>query len=292
MSAVLFVMLMQLPEPHQVSADPNAALAEAGWRSGGRRSSARPRVFDIGDAVRFRLRLPSFVELSNSPGTDEVVPYQFWRARIQLEGLVELKLNPELIAGIALRAGHESDHPTASTSPNFPSYTGYVQLNAVALIASLRWLKPNNALNVEVTARAHLVTCTRDPDVCGSLFDAQGDRSYELSVGISEQRALSHTEVFSFDVFASAFASYLAPTPLIFEERRVTFRGGVGFVRSGGWSRFYTSRAGSAPRAATCASKATSPSSGSASGGALRCSRARGGERPRAGPWAAEKPCP
>src|SRR6185436_19426938 len=131
---VLLLVLAQVPEAEQLSADPEAPVAELGWRSSLRaKVGVAPNLVDVGSKPRFRLRLPSYFELSNPPRNGSFVPWIFWRARIQLEGLFLIRLNERAVAGAALRLEHESDHSSSDTA-----YSGYININSIALLGSVR----------------------------------------------------------------------------------------------------------------------------------------------------------
>jgi hypothetical protein len=239
MLAATLLLLSQLPDPQAVSADPDTAVTEAAWRG-----SLRAKIaFDadllaIGKEPRFRLRLPAFIELLNAPGDFSEVPYDFWRARVQIEGLEQFTLTPELRLGVAQRLEHESDHPTGPSVSGVSAQGGWVNMNALATIFTLRWRRGPDALNVAVTARLHLLTCTRDTDVCGLGGGAAGSLGFEGSLGASYQRVLVERAHSALDVFGAAFASYLPPTDLITLERRVTLKAGAG-VTQGAMGRLF-----------------------------------------------------
>jgi hypothetical protein len=239
MLAATLLLLSQLPDAEAVSADPDTAVLEAGERGSVRaKIGLEPDLVAIGQEPRFRLRLPAFIELLNPPGDSSWVPYDFWRARVQLEGLEQFMLTPELRFGVAQRLEHESDHPTAPYATAASGQYGWVNLNALATIFTLRWRRGPDALNVAVTARLHLLTCTRDTDVCGLGGGGAGGLGFEGSVGVSYQRVLVERAHSALDVFGAAFASYLPPTDLITLERRVTLKAGAG-VTQGAMGRLF-----------------------------------------------------
>ena len=84
---VLLALAQTFSEPAALSADPDSAVGEIGWQSSLRAKAGLPlHIVELGHGPWFFLSAPSFLELSNEPGSGSFVPSQYWRARIQVEG--------------------------------------------------------------------------------------------------------------------------------------------------------------------------------------------------------------
>jgi hypothetical protein len=237
--AVLLVLAQSFSDPEVVSADPDAPVGEIGWQSSLRAKIGLPvPLLELGRGPWLSVRLPSFLEVLNGPGNASLVPYQYLRARIQLEGRGIFELSPELSLAVALRVEHESDHPTTPNTWAGTVEYGFVAYNSLAALAFLRWQHRDNALTLGAVARLHVLTCTRDPEACGEGGGTRGDRSLEGAASLAYQRLLLVHSEWGLDAFAAVFVQYLAPTELIVEERRFTAKAGVGLSRAK-LGRFY-----------------------------------------------------
>ncbi|MBK7857358.1 MAG: hypothetical protein IPJ65_01790 [Archangiaceae bacterium] len=240
---VALVLAQSFADFEAVTADPDAPVAEAGWQSSLRaKAGLRVPFFELGSGPWGYLRLPSFIELHNAPGNTSVVPYQYLRARIQLEGGAVFQLGRAFALVTALRLEHESDHPVAADTWHDDNEYGFVAMNSFAALGTLRWQRDADAVTLGLAARVHVVTCTRDPDRCGEGHGWRGEATYEGTASLAWQHLLLTRANWGLDVFAAVFGAYTAPTALVVEERRFTAKGGVGLSRAKlGWLYLYVS---------------------------------------------------
>jgi hypothetical protein len=225
---LLALLLAQFSEGETISANPDAAVTEAAWQWGLRAKAGVSIPFiDDGSKPRFRMSLPFFLELHNALGDSSWVPFEYWRARVQLEARFDFPLSPFIISTWA-RLEHESDHPTASIPTNDQ---GWVHFNSISGGGALHWEHEAHSVNVMLVPRLHLLSCTRDPRVCGAGGGTTGDRALEFSAGATYQWLFHQSETLTFDLFASLWGTWIFPSDQIVTERRLVVRAGIGLAR-------------------------------------------------------------
>ncbi|MBS1150251.1 MAG: hypothetical protein H6Q89_1949 [Myxococcaceae bacterium] len=180
MLSLLAVSLLAAPSPVDLAtASPDAPALELGWRDG-MRAKGGGRIRLLGDGEDRQggfFEFQGFIELHNGPGYHGVIPYEYWRGRFALEGGHRWKFDGPTPWVLRLTGAleHESDH---STSPNVGGGqpdVGFVNLNSLSLQAGVRrgGSSPSHAA---LTARLHVVTCTRSQTTCGRGGGLSGDR--------------------------------------------------------------------------------------------------------------------
>src|SRR5687768_6121840 len=120
MLCLLALSLLAAPSSMDLaSASPDTPVLELGWRSGMRaKAGGRIRFFsDADDIPGPFFDFMGFLELHNAPSYFGVIPFEFWRGRLALEGGYRWTFAGERPWGLQLTAAieHESDH---STSPS------------------------------------------------------------------------------------------------------------------------------------------------------------------------------
>jgi hypothetical protein len=182
--------------------DPAAARAQSGGddlrRSGA--SSADPNTPAFGLSYRGSLRaqlgasLPLWItprrsgvifslnpllELHEPARSPQLVPSEYWRARVSLAGGA-FWASEQTLYLIALALEHESDHETAHAY----SHPGFLAQNAVALLAQGNLRHSGLVLRLSPYLRVYVLSCTRERSVCknfagDSAFGAQLDATLE-----------------------------------------------------------------------------------------------------------------
>ena len=205
--------------PARLNADPNEAAY--GFEL---RSSVRGRFSDafnfVGDdyAQGYRLMLLPLIELSEPRRSSNVLPSQYWRARISIEQGYGFSLD-HLYAYVGLALTHESDHETSHPYAK----PGFLALNDVDLRLSLAASYDNWAFNAGVDAFVFIVSCTEPSRLLCKNF--RGDSSLggqaQISAAYTGLRALRATP------FASASASGILARGLVETEQRLSMRAGL-----------------------------------------------------------------
>lgn len=153
-----------------VTADPDAARFGLTLRGAMRAQiGAHLSLLEDDDAEGFALWLSPLVELHEPSGSDQVLPSQYWRARVGFNSRYGWR-NKEQSYRLLLALEHESDHETAHAY----STPGFLTQNTLALgfsgqgrLGAARW-------SVTPTLRLYLLSCTRARDQCS---DFRGDTS-------------------------------------------------------------------------------------------------------------------
>lgn len=218
--------LLAVPGPGDLAtANPDAPALEFGWRDGLRaKGGGRIRILGDGeDDTTGYFDFHGFIELHNAPGSDVVVPYEFWRGRFTFEGGYRRRIDGAvpwtLKAGLLLE--HESDHSTG-TSGVFTSFPGFVNLNSLALQGGVRRGGPYPT-HAALTLRAHVLTCTFSAEQCGWGGGLRGDATFEAELGLTQELRLSAR----WNAFAALWGQVLVPTHDIVRGRRLSFRVGA-----------------------------------------------------------------
>ena len=230
MLTLLALSLLAAPSPLDLAtASPDAPVLELTWRDG-IRAKGGGRIRFLGDGEDLSggfFEFAGFLEMHNGPGYHGPIPYEFWRGRFALEGGYRWKFDGAKPWVLRLTGAieHESDH---STSPNIDSYTpypGFVNLNALAVTAGVRHglVAPTHAA---LTARLHVVTCTRTPTYCGQGGGLYGDRGFEVELAVTQELAL-WSALDRWNLFASLWGQASIGTALIFPARRLAVRLGA-----------------------------------------------------------------
>jgi len=153
-----------------MTADPNAARFGMLFRGAMRAQlGAQLSLLKGENAEGFALGLSPLVELHEPSRSDQVLPSQYWRARVGLTSGYGWSSNEQTYR-LMLALEHESDHETAHAY----STPGFLTQNMLALgfggqgtLDAVRW-------SVSPTARLYLLSCTRARTQCS---DFRGDTS-------------------------------------------------------------------------------------------------------------------
>jgi hypothetical protein len=248
MLSLLAISLLSAPSPIDLAtASPDAPALELGWRDGIRaKGGGRIRLLGEGedDGGGF-LDFHGFIEMHNGPGYHGFVPYEYWRGRFALEGGYRWKLDGQRPWVFRLTGGleHESDHSTSPNVTNSPVDVGFVNLNSAALTAGVRHgrVAPTHAA---LTFRLHVITCTRDQQVCGRGGGLAGDRGFELELALTQELALWGV-LQKWNLFASGWGQVTLGTRLIFPARRVAVRlGAIRHRKTDAFAFFFQTLAG------------------------------------------------
>jgi hypothetical protein len=123
--------------------------------------------------------LNPLLELHEPASSAQLVPSQYWRARVSLAGGAFWACEHSLYL-IALALEHESDHETAHAY----SRPGFLAQNALALQGQGNFQLEGLTLRLSPYLRAYVLSCTRERAVCknfagDSAFGAQLDATLE-----------------------------------------------------------------------------------------------------------------
>jgi hypothetical protein len=109
------------------------------------------------------------VELHEPASSTQLLPSQYWRARVALSA-AGVWTTESAAYRIGLSLEHESDHETAHVY----SHAGFLALNALTLHALASFRAGDFNLSVGPSIRLYVASCTRDRSTCK---DFQGDTS-------------------------------------------------------------------------------------------------------------------
>lgn len=161
-----------------VSADPNAPRFGLMFR-GAMRAQLGADLTLLGDDATpgLVLSLSPLVELHEPSGSDQVLPSQYWRARVALalgHGWQADAHRYRLSAALE----HESDHETAHEY----SRAGFLTQNALRVSGDARWVLGALRLWVMPALRVYALSCTRDRERC---TDFKGDASFGAQLDVT-----------------------------------------------------------------------------------------------------------
>lgn len=201
-----------------LSADPNAYTFGFEYRG-----SVRAHFSDFFSLVGTRhdpgynLAVTPFVELHEPKHSSNVLPSQYWRARLAIAQSFGIRLRQHLLR-VHWLLSHESDHETAHAY----SKPGFLALNDLALGVSFLAQRGIWAVQSALVANWFFLACTEPSRSCKNF---QGDSS---AGGQLELTVATPGFVFwRFVPFASVFASGILPHRLVHDERRLSARLGA-----------------------------------------------------------------
>ncbi len=230
MLSLLAVSVLCAPGPLDLAtASPDSPALEVGWRDGIRaKGGGRIRILgDSDDLGGGFFDFQGFIELHNGPGYHGVIPYEFWRGRFAFEGGYRFHFDGLRPWTFRLTGAleHESDHPTGPNTDGSRPTVGWVNLNSLSVLAGLRHgrVAPTHAA---ITARLHVVTCTRDPSYCGSGGGLYGEPGFEVELAFTQELSLWGA-LQKWSLFASLWGQATVGTRLIFPGRRLSIRLGT-----------------------------------------------------------------
>lgn len=125
-------------------------------------------------ASGFLLSLSPMVELHEPSGSDQVLPSQYWRARVSLDPSYAWQGEA---ASYRLGVGieHESDHETAHSY----SQTGFFTLNAAVVRGQTQWKLGGLRVSLLPALRLYAISCTSDREQCEEFA---GDVSFGAQI--------------------------------------------------------------------------------------------------------------
>lgn len=155
---------------HAMTADPNAARFGLMFRGAMRAQvGATLPLWSVESNAGFALSLSPLIELHEPATSHQVLPSQYWRARVGVASSYGWHVAEQRYR-VSLSLEHESDHETAHEY----STPGFLTQNAVMLGGHGQWTLGAVRLVVAPTGRLYLLSCTRDRDRCSNF---RGDTS-------------------------------------------------------------------------------------------------------------------
>jgi hypothetical protein len=206
----------------RVNADPNGAAYGFEYRGATRgRFSDAFELYGGTEQPGFSLVITPLFELHEPRRSQNVLPSQYWRARVALE-LGYAWASAARRFRVAALLAHESDHETAHAYAK----PGFVALNDVTLRMQYGERHAGWAWNAGLDAQLYVLSCTRARRLCENF---RGDTSIggQLQIGV----ALTRPQVWLFAPFTAVSASGIVPHGLVAAERRL-------LGRLGGYARF------------------------------------------------------
>lgn len=202
----------------RLNADPNGAAYGAEWRG-----AVRGRFSDLfefyGDEATagYGIGLAPLFELHEPRKSENVLPSQYWRARLSLAqsyGWNFASLRLRLFALLT----HESDHETAHDY----SRPGFLAVNDFALRAQIAGRGRAFAWYASGDAQLYFLSCTQPSRRCQNFH---GDHSFggQVQAGV----AWTGLQVLTFSPFAAASLSGIVAHGILHGERRLLARLGA-----------------------------------------------------------------
>lgn len=165
----------------------------------------------------YNLAVTPFVELHEPKHSSNVLPSQYWRARLAIAQSFGIPLRQHLLR-VHWLLSHESDHETAHKY----SKPGFLALNDLALGVSFLGQRGIWAVQSALLANWFFLSCTEPSRSCRNFRgDASAGGQMELTV------ATPRFVLWRFVPFASAFASGIVPHGLVHTEGRFSARLGA-----------------------------------------------------------------
>lgn len=204
--------------PARLSADPNGPCFGFEYRGAVRGRFAD--TFDLyggAEQAGYGIAIVPLFELHEPLRSRQVLPSQYWRARLSLEQSYGL-FTPTRRVRVALLLNHESDHETAHPY----SKPGFLALNDVTVRATFAQRHEHWAFSAGFDVQGLVVSCTEPSRPCRNF---RGDSSVggQAQLGL----ALTGLQLWRFSPFATASASGILPHGLVELEGRVSARIGI-----------------------------------------------------------------
>jgi hypothetical protein len=202
----------------RLNADPNGAAYGAEYRGAVRGRFSDSFEFYGGEAeAGYSIALAPLFELHEPRKSHNVLPSQYWRARISLAqsyGWIFENLRVRIFALLT----HESDHETAHAY----SRPGFLAINDLALRAQVSGRSSAWAWYASGDAQFYFLSCTQPSRRCENFH---GDHSF----GGQAQAGLAYTgrKLWTFSPFAAASASGIVAHGIVHKERRLLARLGA-----------------------------------------------------------------
>lgn len=165
----------------------------------------------------YNLAVTPFVELHEPKHSANVLPSQYWRARLAIAQSFGFRLHQQLLR-VHWLLSHESDHETAHEY----SKPGFLALNDLALGTSLTAQRGIWSVQSALLASWFFLSCT-DPSRSCNNFEGDSSAGAQLEVTVATPGYVW----WRFVPFASAFASGILAHGLVQEESRLSTRLGV-----------------------------------------------------------------
>jgi hypothetical protein len=152
------------------TADPNAPRFGLMFRGAMRaQMGATLPLLNVASNAGFALSLSPLIELHEPANSNQVLPSQYWRARVGVASSYGWHAAEQRYQ-VSFAIEHESDHETAHKY----SAPGFLTQNALMLGGYGQWLLGAVRLSVTPTTRLYVVSCTRDRTRCSNF---RGDTS-------------------------------------------------------------------------------------------------------------------
>ncbi len=211
--------LPETPErPALPSADPNGAEYSVEYRGAARgRFSDSFALYGGEGRAGYALSLAPLFELHEPRRSQNVLPSQYWRARLSLAQSYGWARNEYLVrAGVLLT--HESDHETAHAY----SRPGFLALNDLAARVQVTGLHAQWTWYAVADAQLYFLSCTQPSRDCENF---RGDQSFggQLQAGA----AWTRFRLWGFSPFVAASLSGIVAHGVVIQERRLLARLGA-----------------------------------------------------------------
>lgn len=202
----------------RLNADPNGTSYGLEWRGAMRGRFADSFEFYGGEREPgYAIALAPMFELHEPRNSHNVLPSQYWRARVSLAqsyGFQFENLRVRIYAALT----HESDHETAHAY----SKPGFLALNDFAVRALIAGRSARFAWYASGDAQLYFLSCTDPSRTCENFH---GDESFggQLQLGA----ALTGYSWLRFSPFAATSVTGIVEHGLVHSERRLLARLGV-----------------------------------------------------------------
>jgi hypothetical protein len=206
--------------PARVNADPNASLFAFEYLG-----AVRGRLGDASNAVGhpqgsgYSLTFAPLVELHEPQTSVNVLPSQYWRARISIEQGVTLIHSSRARTRLALVLTHESDHETAHAY----STPGFLTLNDVGIQATFDGHSHDWAWTAKFDALLYVLSCTEPSRAYCENFRGSSSFGGQAQLGV----AWTAARLWKFAPFASTSTSGIVAHGLVYPEYRWLTRAGL-----------------------------------------------------------------
>ncbi len=201
----------------KLNADPNGAAYGLEYRGAMRgRFSDAFELYGGVDQPGYGLTVTPMFELHEPRGSSNVLPSQYWRARVSIEqsyGFFSSSSVRRFRVGLLL--DHESDHETAHQY----SRPGFLALNDVTLRAQFAERHEHWTLHAGLDAQLFLVSCTQPSRPCRNF---RGDTSAGGQAQV--ELGLPSLALWRFEPFAAASGSGILAHGLVRSEARLSAR--------------------------------------------------------------------
>ncbi len=203
----------------RINADPNGPAYGLEYRGAMRgRFGDQFDLYGAESTPGYAIALGPLFELHEPRKSSNVLPSQYWRARISLAQSYGFVLREKYMLRVGALLSHESDHETAHAY----SRPGFLALNDLAARVQLAGTQRHVAWYALADARLYFLSCTEPSRDCHNF---RGDQTFggQLQLGL----ALTQPLLWQFVPFVAATFSGIVPHGDVIAERRLLTRLGV-----------------------------------------------------------------